>query len=150
MFMLILNGWYRMLKQRAYQNGKIVILDQGPVYMLTVLSLFGPERIKSNYMLRWWEESYRHWAETLHLVIWLDTSLPVLVERIRRREIWHSVKDRDEENAYQYLESYRNGYESVISKLVAYSKTLKILHLDTGQNSLEETMGNVINELHLE
>ena len=148
--MVILNGWYRVLNQRAFKEDKIYILDQGPVYMLVELTLFGPERIKQSNVELWWDHAFRNWAETIDLVIWLDASLPIIVERIRSREIWHSVKDRSDDDAYQYLEFYRRAYESVISRLMTCSTTLKVLRLDTGQNSLKETVEKVVNELRHE
>jgi deoxyadenosine/deoxycytidine kinase len=148
--LVILNGWHRVLNQRAFKEDKIYILDQGAIYLLVELTLFGPERIKQSNVKLWWDHVFRNWAETIDLVIWLDTSLPVLVERIRSREIWHSIKDRNDDDAYQYLELYRRAYESVISRLMTCSTTLKVFRLDTGQNSLKETLEKVVNELHLE
>lgn len=148
-FMVMLNGWHQELKQKALKSESIIILDQGPVYMLTILTMFEAGSLRSNNSEKYWNRAFRCWAGTLDLVVWLDTSLPILVERIRTREIWHKVKDRSDVDAYKYLETYRQGFENVISRLKPYSNTLKILHLDTGRNSLEETMKNVIDELYL-
>jgi len=148
-FMVMLNGWHQELKQEALKSESIIILDQGPVYMLTILTMFDAGSLKSNNSEKYWDRAFRCWAETLDLVIWLDTSLPELVERIRTRQIWHKVKDRSDVDAYRYLESYRQGFENVISRLKACSNTLRILRLNTGRNSLEETMKNVIDELYL-
>lgn len=149
-FRVMLNGWHQVLKQEALRSGSIIILDQGPVYMLTILTMFDSGGFKANNSEKYWDCAFRNWAETLDVVVRLDTSLPILVQRIRTREIWHKVKDRSDVDAYRYLESYRLGFENVISRLKAYSSTLRILRVDTGRNSLEETMENVIAELHLE
>lgn len=138
--MEMLNGWHQVLNQKAHQEDMIFVLDQGPVYMLTILTLFGPERIRPNNLKKWWDRAFHRWAETLDLVIWLDTSLPELVDRIRAREIWHGVKDKGDVAAYQYLESYRQAYESVIARLITCSDQLKVVRVDTGQSTLEETV----------
>ena len=41
----ILNGWPDVL-QKELKNNKTIILDQGPVYLLTEISEFGPEYLR--------------------------------------------------------------------------------------------------------
>lgn len=149
-FSVILNGWQQVLNQKALKGKSVFILDQGPIYMITFETLFGSTMFESNTSKKYWDRAFHIWAETLDLVIWLDASLPVLVERIRKRKTKHGIKGLYDVDAYQYLESYHQAYESVVSKLTDCSNTIKLLHLDTGLNSLEETVEIVINEIHLE
>jgi deoxyadenosine/deoxycytidine kinase len=145
---VLLNGWHQKLTQKAVKGESVIILDQGPVYMITFETLFGIANTESKTSKKFWNRAFHCWAETLDMVIWLDASLPVLVERIRSREIWHSVKDRDDLDAYNYFEKYRQAYESVVSRLTTCSNTLKVFHLDTDQNSLDETVEIVLKEIH--
>ena len=147
---IVLNGWHQVIYRKALKDDKIFILDQGPVYMLMILTLLCAERMKPNKMEKWWDHSIRNWAETLDLVIWLDTSLPMLLERIRGREKRHGAKEIADIDAYQYLKSCRQAYESVTSRMELYSDSFKVLRLDSGKNSLEESVEKVIHELHLE
>jgi deoxyadenosine/deoxycytidine kinase len=147
---VILNGWHRLLNQKALKGESVFILDQGPIYMIAFENLFGPEMGESNSSKKYWDHAYRCWAETLEVVIWLDAALPVLVDRIRTRETRHTVKSVGDQDAYQYLETYRQAYESVVSRMNTVSGSLKVLRLDTGENSLDMTVERVIHELHLE
>jgi cytidylate kinase len=146
-FILLLNGWFQLLNQKAQKEDSYIVLDKGPVYFLMMLNMFGSDWLKSNSTKQWWDYIYHQWAETLDLVIWLDTALPILVDRVRGRENWHSVKDRPDHDAYQHLESYRQVYEAVISRLAACSKKFKVLHVDTGKYSLLETVDVVLEQL---
>jgi len=147
---VLINGWHQVLNRKAFKGESIFILDQGPVYMIAFETLFGSGTFESNAAKKFWDHAYHCWAETLDLVIWLDASLPVLLERIHKRESRHSIKGVGDVDAFQYLESYRQAFESVISRLIICSKTLKVLRIDTGQYSIKETVEKLINELHLE
>ena len=144
---MLLYGWHERLHVKALENESVFVLDQGPVYMMAYETLFGTGRIQSEFSRRSWDHVFHRWAETLDMVIWLDTHLPVLTERIRKRETRHGVKSKSDADAYQYLASYRQAYEYVISRLTACSDKLKILSFDTGENSLDETLSKVITEL---
>jgi deoxyadenosine/deoxycytidine kinase len=146
-FMEMLNGWNRVLEQQAHQERALFILDQGPVYMLMNLTLFGPERIKPDHLPNWWDQVFHRWANAVDLVVWLDAALPELVSRVRAREIWHGVKDRNDADACEYLESYWRAYDTVVSHLTAASQKLKVLRVDTGQYTLEETVKKVLVEI---
>ena len=148
--LVMINGWHQVLNQKALTRESIIILDQGPVYMIAFERLFGYARYETSISKKYWERAFQRWAETVDRLIWLDTSAQVLVERIRKRETMHGIKSLNDKDACQYLESYRQTYESVISSLVACSNALKVLCIDTGRFSLEATVAKVINELHLE
>lgn len=148
--MVMLNGWHQVLNQRALNGESVIILDQGPVYMIAFETLFGCARLKSNTSNKYWDRAFLRWAETLDLVICLDTSLPVLVDRIRKRETKHGIRTLGDKDAYQYLEFYRQAYESVVSRLLSCSTDLKVLRIDTGKFSLRESVERVVNELSLE
>jgi shikimate kinase len=143
-WMVILKGWHRVLGRQASKNGTIVVLDHGPVAMLASLRFFGPENLKSQSAKKWWDSTYKQWADTLDMVIWLDTSDATLVERIRARDVWHRVKVKSDSEAFEFLARWRPVYEQVISELTVDSHGPKVFHLDTGQESLDETVSRVL------
>lgn len=147
-FTVTLNGWHEVLNKKNHKGVSVLILDQGPVYMIAYETLFGFPRFESNAFKKYLDRAFHCWAETLDLVIWLDTSLPVLLERIHQREKQHSVKDLGDVDAYQYLESYRKVYDNVVSRLKACSSKLRVLRIDTGQYSPEKAVEKVIYELY--
>jgi len=150
LFTVILHGWHKVLDQKTFKVNSIFILDQGPVYMITFETLFGSTMFESNISKKYWERTFYTWSKTLDLVIWLDASLPVLVERIRKRETRHGIKGLYDMDAYRYLEAYHQAYDSVISKLRINSNKLKVLPIDTGQYSLEDTINIIVNHLQQE
>jgi deoxyadenosine/deoxycytidine kinase len=149
-FLIMINGWHKILNAKSLNSKQVYILDQGPIYMLTFETLFGSARFVRNPSKRYWDRVYQDWADTIDLVVWLDTSLPILVERIRNRETKHGLKDVDDSYAYQCLGSYRLVYEYVVSRMLACSNKIRVLRLDTGRNSLDEAVEKIIRELHLE
>ena len=73
------------------------------------------------------------WAQTLDVVIYLDASDDVLIERIRTRRQAHPVKDLPAEEVGRFLSAYRRAYERVIDDLLACGGP-QVAHLraDTG------------------
>jgi thymidylate kinase len=145
-WMAILLGWHHRLKRRSANSGRIVVLDQGPVFTLMMLHLFGPETLKSSRAREWWTRTCEQWAATLDLVVWLDATNATLVARIRARDIWHGVKEKSDTEAFEYLEGYRESFGRVLSSLTASNHDLRVLEFDTGQESL----GRVLDKLLLE
>jgi shikimate kinase len=146
-WMIILNGWYRLLKQQKHQNGKIVLLDQGPVFYLYWLYGFGPKAIKNPRAQNWWDSMCKNWAETLDKVIWLDAPDAVLAERIRRRKTWHIVKDGSDKTIADFLKKSRIAIIKVLSEMTAKPQKPEVLNLDTSQSSPEELSQKIFSYL---
>ncbi len=47
-WMSILYGWSALLRKESHNSNKAIILDQGPVYLLAEMRLFGPEYLRQN------------------------------------------------------------------------------------------------------
>lgn len=145
-WMATLNGWQRLLAKQASKNEANVVLDQGPVYLLAELMVFGPDCLKDQDMKKWWDTTFRQWANILDLIIWLDTSDSILIERIKNRDKWHLMKGQKEIDIIKFLKDYREAYENVISSLTSYNPCLKIIRFDTGLESLEMVLDNLLYE----
>jgi thymidylate kinase len=140
--MIRLKGWHRFLGRQA--TGRVVILDQGPVYTLATLRGFGPESLNSQGFQSWWDGMLRQWASILDMVIWLDAPDRVLAARINTRRKGHAVKGKSEQEALEFLEHYRTAYAEMLSALSTNSGGPRILVFDTSLESLDEIANGVL------
>lgn len=143
--MVILRGWARTLRRGQPGTQAVGILDEGPIHMLAFLWLFGPPSLRA--VQRWWSEMYERWARALDMVIWLDAPNSVLVERIRARNEWNSVKWRSDPDAARFLDEYRTVYEDVVTALAARGRNLRVIRLDTSQESRDKVCAQVLDAI---
>jgi hypothetical protein len=147
--MVILKGWHQILCRAKMRSGKILILDQGPVFMLGWLYGFSPDILRSREAEEWWASMYSQWAGLLDIAIWLDAPDEVLVDRVRNRQIWHGNKIRSNPEAFRFLACWRDSLNHVLSKLEAKGEKLKVLRYNTAIVSLEDTVEGICTALGL-
>jgi thymidylate kinase len=138
-----LKGWPQFLRRRPSNTGKVILLDQGPVFRMATLHEFGPESLRSEASKTWWLHLYEQWASTLDILIWLDTSDAVLMERINTRTKKHDIKGRPELEAQQFLTQYRRSFNAVLTKLKSYNGPT-ILQFDTSKISIEQIADEIL------
>ncbi len=139
--MAILQEWHQELK--ASSGGpKIILLDQGPVYILAELIRFGPPQFRQ-IACKWWDEQCEKWANLLDLVICIDTADEVLIERIRTRSKTHGIKQNSDEWAHQFLAQYRNAQGEALKSMKEQKKAPLIVEIDTPQIPLNETIEKI-------
>lgn len=148
-WMAILNGWHHLLR-RGKKDGKIIVLDQGPVFMLTQLHMFGPESLRNQSAIKWWQGIYSQWATVLNMVVWLDASNTRLLERIRTRDQWHLVKNSTKPEVFEFLSTYRAAYEQVISMLIENHGSPKLLRFDTTWENPDAIVDRLLTEFALD
>jgi len=141
--MVYLKGWHRLFRQQAVKNGRLVLLDHGPVFKLATLQAFGPEKLRNPSVEMWWSDMFRQWALMLDMVIWLDAPDGILEERINIRSQRHMVKGRSEPEVAQFLARYRASYQQILTKLAAHGGPA-LLQFDTSQTSMEEIVEKVL------
>lgn len=141
----ILNGWSGIL-QRDLKKNKTIMLDQGPVYLLTETKELGPEYLRAPQAQKLWQTLYSRWAETLDMIIWLDAADIDLMKRIRSRDKEHIVKNESNETTFKFLARYREAYERTIYNLEINHMGLKILRFDTSQESPQEIADRLLLE----
>lgn len=146
--MVYLEGWPRVLRQKAMHGGTAILLDHGPVFKLATLNAFGPERLKSRGFETWWHSMFEQWASTLDIVIWLNASDSILVDRINARNRRHAIKGKSEREAHKFLLRYQTSYEQILAKLTAYGQRLTLLHFDTSQKSPEQIAVEVLKAMN--
>lgn len=146
-WMSILNGWSALLRKGSNDGNKVIILDQGPLYLLAEMRLFGPEYLRQKAAERLWQDLYGCWRATLYMVVWLDAANDVLLDRIRTRRQEHIVKTRPAAEVYEFLDRYRTEYEFIFSRLTAKETGLKVLKFDTGRRQPQDIENQFLSEL---
>ena len=139
--MAILNGWDKQFTRNLAEQ-KIVVFDQGPVYKLAELLIFGPENFRS-IAFTWWDRVCKNWADVLDVVICLDTLDSILMERIRARDKNHGIKENTDQWAVQFLAQYRQAQHEVLNSLTNKDRGPKLIRIDTSQKSLNEVVEDI-------
>ena len=135
--MVILNGWYRVLRRQTFNHNKIFILDKGPLMILAGLRINGPECIKTESAQQWWGNVYKRWASTLDMIIWLDCSDSILLSRVRKRNKWHPIKEQTDEEAIHLNARFREEYGRLISLFATSAEGPEVIEIDTGLDPLD-------------
>jgi cytidylate kinase len=141
--MVYLKAGLHVLGQQVSNNGRVTVLDHGPIYRLAFLREFGPEITNSQSYKLWWESLFKEWVTTLDIVIWLDAPNDILWKRIRARDRWHMIKDKCEHEAFEFLTRYRASFEQTIAESRIYCQ-IKLLRFDTSQESVERTSEKIL------
>ncbi len=147
-WMTILSGWSTLLRWRMKNGGKVIVLDQGPIYLLAEMRIFGPEYLRRKSAERLWRDLYDRWIAALHAVVWLDAADEILFERIRTRQQEHIVKAASALTAYQFLDRYRTEFEHILSVLTARGAKLRIIRIDTGLQPARDVVSQFLAELN--
>ncbi len=109
---------------RAAQGRSLVVLDEGPVFALAWLQVFGAERLlRSAAYEHWVHRTLAAWAHVIDAVVVVDAPDPVLSQRIRTRVKPHMVKDRSDEEITAFVARFRAAFASVISAVTGLNGT---------------------------
>jgi thymidylate kinase len=118
----------------AAQGRRLVVLDEGPLFALTWLQVFGAERLlRSATYERWVNRTLAAWAHLLDAVVLVDAPDPVLSQRIRSRVKPHMVKDQTDQQISAFAARFRAAFASVIPALTRLNGTQQL----TVQTDLE-------------
>jgi deoxyadenosine/deoxycytidine kinase len=110
---------HRILVSERSRSHRPVVLDEGPVYMLARMWVYGEDEVTSRVFEPWWHGAFESWAGVLDLIIWLDAPNTVLIDRLRARPQSHRAQDLSDSLIHEFLESYRAAYTRIISALAA-------------------------------
>ncbi len=141
--MVYLKAGLHVLGHQKSNNNRVTILDHGPIYRLAFLRELGPEITTSQLYTRWWTSLLNQWIATLDIVIWLDAPNVFLLERIRVRDRWHTIKEKCEKEANEFLTHYRTFLEQIIAESVTDHQVV-LLHFDTNQESVDQIVDKVL------
>jgi thymidylate kinase len=142
----VLTGWARRLQADHQKDLSVMILDQGPVYMLAELLRHGPTNFRQ-IVPRWWERVCSDWTHVLDLVICLDSPDAILLQRNRTREKSHGIKKNPDDWAAQFLARSREAQSEVLTSMTEIPGKMKVEQIDTTQ-SLDETVQRISALVH--
>jgi broad-specificity NMP kinase len=145
--MAYLKAGLHLLEQPAPNAGIVTILDHGPIYRLAFLREFGPEITESPRYKKWWASLLNQWIATIDIVIWLDAPNDVLWERIRARDGWHTIKEKCEHEAFEFLTRYRTSFEQTMAESVTDGQ-VTLLRFETHQESVDRIVDEILAGFH--
>jgi thymidylate kinase len=111
---------------------------------LAELNIFGPECIKNHRGKEWLDKIYSDWANTLDMLVWLDTSDSALMKRVRTRRKWHLIKEQSDQEAIDFNASFRETYQRLISMLSVSANSPTVIGFNTGQESLDAIVDKLL------
>jgi shikimate kinase len=139
-----------MLVRRGSAAGVASVMNPGAVYWLSYLRELGPELTKSPAYVDWWQRKFDQWMSILDIVVWLDASDDVLMERIDARDTWrHRVKEMSRQEAMEFLVQWRARYAKMVSVL-ADNGGPRVLSFRTDEVSVDDVVNEVLAAIALE
>jgi hypothetical protein len=87
-----------------------ILFDEGPIYMLARLLVFGGAAVQTRAFARWWQGAIAQWARTLSAIVWVDASDDVLAARLNTRAQSHRLRGASESVMRAFFASYRAAY----------------------------------------
>jgi hypothetical protein len=111
---------YRAAAARARRvDCRLVLMDEGPVYMLARLRGFGSAGREGAPFEQTWRRGLEWWRSQLDAIVWLDAPDSTLAARIRSRTKEHRFKNSSDAALHEFLTRYRFAYATVIACLTA-------------------------------
>ena len=108
----------RLFVRRRVAGARVVVLDEGPVFALSWLRVFGHPRLQNGRAEPWWRATYAVWAVLLDRLVLLDAPEPVLTSRIRGRhkpaDVFRQMADGE---IRDLVARYRIAFERVLGRL---------------------------------
>jgi thymidylate kinase len=124
------------LAREAKSGNRAIILDEGPLFSLTRLSIFQKADVGHGALAREWRAELARWTTELDVVVWLDAPDHVLSERIRSRDKDHMVKDATEQEVTEFLGRYRSAYEGLLDRVRAAGR-VRVVKIQTHENTTD-------------
>ncbi len=128
----------RLFVRRRVGGARLVVLDEGPVFALSWLRVFGHPRIQNGRLDPWWRRTLADWAGVLDRVVMLDAPEPVLVSRIRGRQKPHDIfRQMTDAQILDLIARYRTAFDGVLAALTAGGRP-ELLTLGATDGSTEQ------------
>jgi adenylate kinase family enzyme len=124
------------LAREAGSGSRAIILDEGPLFSLTRLSVFQNADLGHGRLAREWHAELARWTKELDVVVLLDAPDHVLSERIRGRDKEHQVKDATEQEVTEFLGRYRSAYQGLLDRVRAAGR-VRVLKIQTHENTTD-------------
>jgi len=133
----------QMLRQELTKNHSAIVLDEGPVYMLSRMRVLNPNVLGSLSFKKWWHAAIKEWASTLDVIIWLDAQDSTLIRRIRTRNQPYPISDMSDSSARKFIALYRSAFQCVIAELTIPSGPA-VFRFITDQDTTEQIADKIL------
>jgi broad-specificity NMP kinase len=131
-----------VLGRPSNNGGRVLLLEEGPVLVLSWLQVFCPETQSDPVLARWREQALEHWAGVVRLVLVLEAADDVLRQRIRARLKPHLVKDKTDQAIAEFIAAFRAAFDQIGAALVRRGTTLAVVRTD------QEPVADVADRIH--
>ena len=118
-----------------------VVYDHGPFFRLAKLRAFGPTG--GTAYQDWWESMREAWSAAMTQVVWLDAPDPVLLARIRKRNVGHPCEHMGDDEAFEWLGRYRDSFDESL-RVFRDRHPASVLRFDTSGTIPEKTAASVV------
>jgi adenylate kinase family enzyme len=142
-YLIRLRTLHQVLERRRARQVPLVVLDEGPVFALAWLRLFGHQRRRRDALVPWRQQALAQWAAALDMVVLVNAPDAVLVERIRARDKPHRVKHRTDEEIGAFLAAYRAAFDAVIAGLTAQN-AVQVVTFDSDGEAIDRTADRLL------
>jgi hypothetical protein len=115
------------LDRAVAAGGRLIVLDEGPVFALTWFDVFHSRDDAA--WRQWRRRAIEEWAGRLHVVARLDAEDRVLAQRIRTRAKPHPVKQSPDGEIFRFLARFRRAFDRVIAELTD-AGAVRVISLD--------------------
>lgn len=143
--MLRVETLHRLVRETT--RGGTLLFDEGPVYMLSRILMFGADNIRSRAFERWWRAAIAEWATTLDVIIWLDAPDDVLAARLHTRAQWHPLQGAHDAAVSAFFKSYRAAFGRVVSELRTPGRGAQVWNIATDAGSADRTAHAIFDRL---
>ena len=109
---------------------KKIILDQGPIYLISILIKEVPEL--KNFFLNDLKKILPYYNS----IIYLTAPVTILIERINSREQAHRIKNIDKVDQESFLEEYRKIFDYILQ--IAQQHHIQVKIIDTNKHSIND------------
>lgn len=144
--MIRIQTLHDLLERRA-THSQIILLDQGPVYMLAILqrALNGPGgQSDSPKFKAFWKDTIQRWSDRLDYVVELEADDTVLHQRIIERGVPHPVKESTGEQLSRFFERSRSSRASILSAMSQLKGAPEVVRLRTDVLTIDDTVDQIL------
>ncbi len=118
------------LDHTAVNGKRVLLVEEGPVLVLSWLQVFCPATRDDPVLTRWREQALARWGATVRLVLALDAADDVLRARIRTRTKPHPVKHGSDREIDEFIASFRTAFTDVLAALRSRGTDVAVLRTD--------------------
>lgn len=129
---VFLDAWYPALQRQRDPAASVTILDHGALYRLARLREFGPQIVHSEAFERWWVSSLDRWMKSIDVVVWLDGSDEVLLQRVKQRGHRTLASTPSDHAKREFLARYRRAFDGLFEEAGPDQPTILRLRSDEG------------------